>query len=65
MDGIDALDGAGAVGNRKSVFTEVQWITSEVFTMHHWIQVDPYSSSEFETVSSALHPNMDPTRQPY
>jgi len=29
--------------------------------MHHWIQVDPYSSSELETVSSALHLNMDPT----
>jgi len=27
--------------------------------MHHWIQVDPYSSSELEMVSSALHLNMD------
>jgi len=24
----------------------------------HWIQLDPYSSSEFETISSVLHPNM-------
>ena len=40
---------------------EVQWITPEVSTMFHWIQVDPYSSSELERVLSALHPNMDLT----
>ena len=29
--------------------------------MYHWIQVDPYSGSELETILSALHPNMDQT----